>query len=102
MVLEQGVEDSRVGGDARTFDLDVRQGFCQSDRQAPDAAVADEHVRAATEDGHGNSMLAGFLCGFHQIFDATWLEQGVRGPAYLPGGVALQGFVELGRGEEPV
>ena len=62
-VGEHGVEDSRVGGDGCAFDLDVRQGFCKPDGETPDAAVADEHVRAAAQDRYRNVVFAGLLCG---------------------------------------
>jgi hypothetical protein len=67
-----------------------------ADREPPDAAVADEHVRAAAEYGHGDVVFAGYFRGRDQLFDTFWLEQDVRGATYLPGRVALQRFVELG------
>ena len=102
MVLAHGVEYPGVGGYALPFDLDVRQGFGEPDRESPDAAVPYEHVRTPAEDRDGDIVFGGLLGGFDQLICASRLEQGVCGTPDLPGRVALQRYVELGRREEPV
>src|SRR5215211_3909405 len=101
-VGEHGVEHPGVGGHLRAFDLDFGQGFGEADGESPYAAVPDEHVRAPAEDRDGDAVFCRLLGGFDQLLHAAWFEQGVGGASYLPGRVAFHGFVELGRGEEPV
>src|SRR5918997_6983625 len=101
-VGEHGVEYPGVGGHAPPFDLDVHQGFGEPDRESPDAAVPYEHVRTPAEDRDGDVVCGGLFGGRDQLVYATRFEEGVSGTPDLPGRVALQGFVELGRREEPV
>src|SRR5215208_3091599 len=101
-VGEHGVEYTGVGGYARPFDLDVGEGFGEPDRESPDAAVSYEHVRTPAQDRDRDAVFSGFLGGLDQLIYAPWLEQGVCGTPDLPCRVTLQGFVELGRREEPV
>jgi hypothetical protein len=47
-------------------------------------------------------VFGGLLGSFDQLVYASGLEQDVCGAPDLPCRIALQGFVELGRREEPV
>jgi hypothetical protein len=99
-ISEDRVEDASIGGDAVPVELHVRKRLGEPDGEAADAAIEDEDVRAAPEDGDGDAMIAGFTHGGDQFLRSPRLQERVGGAAYLPGRIAPERFVELGRREE--
>jgi hypothetical protein len=91
-----------VGDDAYAFDLDALQGLGEPDCEAPDSAVAYQHVRPAAEHRDRDAVFAGLLYGLYQLVGVAGFEERVGGSPDLPRRVALERLVELGRRKESV
>src|SRR5215210_1590883 len=102
LVGEDRVENPGLGGYRAVLYLDGREGLGEPNGQAPDAAVAHQHVRPPAEHRDRDAVLAGLLHDLSKLFDVGGFQQGVGWAPYLPRRVALEGLVELGRREEPV